>query len=141
MDQKPKILIVDDDPAIADVIRRTIAWEGQYEPIVAHDGVEGLELYEAEHPVCIIIDAKMPNMDGFQLLRALRGDMASANTALIMVTALVRPNERMTGLLSGADIYLTKPFDVEDLLRAIELAQRVTPEERMSRLQAALESM
>lgn len=138
---KPKILIIDDNPSIVDVIRRIIALDGTYEPIVAYDGVEGLERFEAERPVCVIVDAKMPNMDGFQLLRCLRGDMNTAATALIMLTALVRPSEQQTGLLSGADVYLTKPFRFNDLLSAIERAQKVTPEERLAKIQELLEDM
>jgi len=138
--QKPKILVIDDNPAIVDVIRRIIKLDGKYDPIVAYDGVAGLEAFEVEHPVCVIVDAKMPNMDGYQFLRCLRGDLSTATTALIMLTALVRPNERETGLLSGADEYLTKPFRANDLLSAIERAQRVTPEERLAKIQAMLEA-
>jgi CheY-like chemotaxis protein len=138
--QKPKVLIIDDNPAIVDVIRRIIKLDGKYEPIVAYDGVAGLEAFEAEHPVCVIVDAKMPNMDGYQFLRCLRGDLNTAATALVMLTALVRPNERETGLLSGADEYLTKPFRANDLLSAIERAQKVSPEERLAKIQAMLEA-
>ena len=138
---KPKILLIDDNPSIVDVIRRIIALDGTYEPIVAYDGVEGLERFEAERPVCVIVDAKMPKMGGFQLLRCLRGDISTAETALIMLTALVRPNEEQTGLMSGADVYLTKPFRFNDLLAAIERAQKVTPEERLARIQELLEGM
>ncbi len=139
--QKPKILIIDDNPSIVDVIRRIIKLDGKYQPIVAYDGVAGLEAFEAEHPVCVIVDAKMPNMDGYQFLRCLRGDLTTAATALIMLTALVRPNEKQTGLLSGADEYLTKPFRAHELLAAIERAQQVTPEERLAKLQVLLEEM
>jgi DNA-binding response OmpR family regulator len=139
--QKPKILIIDDNPSIVDVIRRIIKLDGKYQPIVAYDGVAGLEAFEAERPVCVIVDAKMPNMDGYQFLRCLRGDITTAATALIMLTALVRPNEKQTGLLSGADEYLTKPFRAHELLAAIERAQLVTPEERLAKLQMLLEEM
>jgi DNA-binding response OmpR family regulator len=139
--QKPKILIIDDNPSIVDVIRRIIKLDGKYEPIVAYDGVAGLEAFEAEHPACVIVDAKMPNMDGYQFLRCLRGDITTASVALVMLTALVRPNERQTGLLSGADEYLTKPFRAHDLLAAIERARRITPEDRLAKLQVLLEEM
>jgi DNA-binding response OmpR family regulator len=138
---KPKILIIDDNPSIVDVIRRILTLDGTYEPIVAYDGVEGLERFEAERPVCVIIDAKMPNLDGFQLLRCLRGDASTAETALIMLTALVRPNEQQTGLLSGADVYLTKPFRFNELLAAIQQARNVTPAERLVKIQELLNAM
>lgn len=134
----PKVLIIDDNPSIVDIIRHAILMHGVYAPITAHDGVEGLEKYYEEHPVAVIIDAKMPRMDGFQLLRCLRGDAASAGTALIMLTALVRSDDQLAGLLSGADEYLTKPFKPSALMAAIERALLVTPEERLARLEAEL---
>jgi DNA-binding response OmpR family regulator len=136
---RPKVLIIDDNPTIVDVISHTLLMHGGYEPIVAYDGVEGLEKFYAERPICVIIDAKMPRMDGFQLLRCLRGDDDSASTALVMLTALARSSDQMTGLLSGADEYLTKPFRPSQLIAAIERAIRVTPDERLARLKQLLE--
>lgn len=135
---KPIILIIDDNAAIADIIQRIIKIDGKYEPVVAYDGVAGLEAFEEVHPVCVIVDAKMPNMNGYEFLRCIRGDLSTASAALIMLTALVQPADRETGLLSGADEYLTKPFRATELLAAIERAQRVTPEERLAKLQAML---
>ncbi len=139
---RPKVLIVDDNPSIVDVIRHALRIHGVYEAIVAFDGVEGLELFQTTRPrpVCVIIDAKMPRMDGFQFVRCLRGDSESAETALVMLTALVRDNDQITGLLSGADEYLIKPFKPHALIAAIERAIHVTPAQRMERMQALLES-
>ena len=133
---RPKVLVIDDNPSIVDVIRHALRRHGKYEAVVAYDGVQGLERYYSENPVCIIVDAKMPRMDGFQFLRCIRGDLDSASTALVMLTALVREEDEMTGLLSGADEYLTKPFKPSALIAAIERAMLVTPEERMERIEA-----
>jgi two-component system OmpR family response regulator len=133
---RPKVLIIDDNPSIVDVIRHALRRHGQYETIVAYDGVEGLERYYSESPICVVVDAKMPRMDGFQFLRCLRGDLESANTALVMLTALVRDEDQITGLLSGADEYLTKPFKPSALIAAIERAIHMTPEARMERIEA-----
>lgn len=138
--ERPKVLIIDDNDAIVDVMRHTLLMHGSFEPIIATDGVEGLERFYSEKPVCVIVDAKMPRMDGFQLLRCLRGDSESAQTALVMVTALVRDTEQMSGLLSGADEYLTKPFKPSALIAAIERALRVTPADRQTRLDLLLQS-
>ena len=138
---RPKILVIDDNPTIIDVIRYTIKMHGAYEAIIAQDGVEGLEKFYTEHPICVIIDAKMPRMDGFQLLRCLRGDDESAGTALIMLTALVREDDQITGLLSGADEYLTKPFKPRILMDTIERVLRVTPAERQARIDGLITAM
>lgn len=136
---KPKILIIDDNPSIVDVIRRIILLDGRFAPVVAYDGVAGIEKFYEEQPICVVVDAKMPGMDGFQFLRCLRGDMDTAATALVMLTALVRPNERMSGLISGADEYLTKPFRAAHLLGAIDRALQVTPEQRLAQYFQLLE--
>ncbi len=135
---KSKVLVIDDNPDIVDIIRRMLLLDGRYEPVVAYDGAAGLEAFEHERPVCVIIDAKMPKLDGFQLLRCLRGDDDTAETALVMLTALARETDRQQGLFSGADEYLTKPFRSFELLAAIERARAVTPEERMERIRQML---
>ena len=135
---RPKILVVDDNPAIVDVIHHTIRRHGVYDIIIAHDGIEGLECYYSENPICIVVDAKMPRMDGFQFMRCVRGDPASTHTALVMLTAMVREEDELTGLLSGADEYLVKPFKPSALVAAIERAIHVSPQERISRLNKLL---
>jgi DNA-binding response OmpR family regulator len=135
---KSKVLVIDDNPDIVDIIRRMLVLDGRYEPVVAYDGAAGLEAFERERPICVIIDAKMPQLDGFQLLRCLRGDDNTAETALVMLTALARETDRQQGLFSGADEYLTKPFRSFELLAAIERAIAVSPEERMERIRRML---
>ncbi len=135
---RPKILVIDDNPAIVDVIRHTIRRQGIYDTIIANDGIEGLERYYTENPICIVVDAKMPHMDGFSFMRCVRGDPASMHTALVMLTAMVREEDELTGLLSGADEYLVKPFKPSALLAAIERAIQVSPEERNIRFRKLL---
>jgi CheY-like chemotaxis protein len=135
---RPKILVVDDNQQIVDVIRHTIRRQGIYDIIIANDGIEGLECYYTENPICIVVDAKMPRMDGFQFMRFVRGDPASTHTALVMLTAMVREEDELTGLLSGADEYLVKPFKPSALIAAIERAIHVSPEERIIRLNKLL---
>lgn len=102
--------------------------------IVAYDGIQGLERIYAEPPDCVIIDVKMPRLDGYQLVRCLRGDARTADIPLIILSALTRAEDLMTGMLSGVDEYLTKPFKPGALNAAIERVIRLTPAERQRRM-------
>jgi DNA-binding response OmpR family regulator len=129
-----KVLVIDDNPTIVELIKYAVNLQGAYQVLVAYDGVQGLECVYAEHPDCIIIDVKMPRMDGYQLVRCLRGDASTANTPMIILSAMTREEDQMTGLLSGVDEYLTKPFKPSALNAAIERVLRLTPGDRQRRM-------
>jgi DNA-binding response OmpR family regulator len=135
-----KVLVIDDNPTIVELIKYAVNLQGLYEVIVAYDGVQGLERIFAEQPDCVIIDVKMPRMDGYQLVRCLRGDPRTRNTPLIILSALAREEDQMTGILSGADEYLTKPFKPTALNAAIERVLRLTPGERQRRTDYLVET-
>jgi two-component system alkaline phosphatase synthesis response regulator PhoP len=128
-----KVLVIDDNPTIVELIRFAVSLQGAYEVSVAYDGVQGLEHVYKEQPDCVIIDVRMPRMDGYQLVRCLRGDPCTANTPLIILSAMTREEDQITGLLSGADEYLTKPFKPTALNAAIERVLHLTPDERQRR--------
>ncbi|HLG77820.1 MAG TPA: response regulator [Ktedonobacteraceae bacterium] len=128
-----KVLVIDDNPTIVELIKYAVKLQGSYQVVVAYDGVQGLERVFAEQPDCVIIDVKMPRMDGYQLVRCLRGDARTADIPLIILSAMTREEDQMTGLLSGADEYLTKPFKPTALNAAIERVLRLTPAERQHR--------
>lgn len=128
-----KVLVIDDNPTIVELIKYAVNLQGSYQVVVAYDGVQGLERVFAEQPDCVIIDVKMPRMDGYQLVRCLRGDLRTADVPLIILSAMTRDEDQMTGLLSGADEYLTKPFKPTALNAAIERVSRLTPAERQLR--------
>jgi DNA-binding response OmpR family regulator len=128
-----KVLVIDDNPTIVELIKYAVKLQGAYRVVVAYDGVQGLESIFAEQPDCVIIDVKMPKMDGYQLVRCLRGDARTADVPLIILSAMTREEDLMTGLLSGADEYLTKPFKPTALNDAIERVLMLTPEERQQR--------
>lgn len=129
-----KVLVIDDNPTIVELIKYAVNLQGMYEVSVAYDGVQGLERIELEQPDCVIIDVKMPRMDGYQLVRCLRGDARTADIPLIILSALARAEDQMTGMLSGVDEYLTKPFKPSALNAAIERVLHLTPIERQQRM-------
>lgn len=110
-----KVLVIDDDPAALDISQRVLSREG-CEVLVAGSGPAGLDVALRENPDVVILDVMMPGMDGWQVLKALRAEAATAGTPVLMLSML---NERDLGLLLGADEYLTKPIDRERLAAAV----------------------
>lgn len=129
-----KVLVIDDNPTIVELIKYAVNLQASYNVVVAYDGVQGLERVYEEHPDCVIIDVKMPRMDGYQLVRCLRGDARTADIPLIILSAMTREEDQMTGLLSGVDEYLTKPFKPSALNATIERVLQLTPAERQRRM-------
>jgi len=127
------VLVIDDNPTIVELIKYAVNLQGDYNVIVAYDGIQGLERVYADHPDCVIVDVKMPRMDGYHFVRYMRGDARTANTPLIILSAMTRDEDQMTGMLSGADEYLTKPFKPSALNATIEKVLRLTPSERQRR--------
>jgi DNA-binding response OmpR family regulator len=114
------VLVVDDNPDLRFLVAESLTELGGFEVVTAENGVEGLERYYESAPDCVIIDVKMPGLDGYQLVRALRGDASSSATPLVILSALIQERERVAGLLSGADQYLMKPVAPADLVAAIQ---------------------
>lgn len=129
-----KVLVIDDNPTIVELIRHAVGMYGKYDVVVAYDGVQGLEQFYTERPDCVIVDVKMPRMDGYQVVRCIRGDSASAHTPLIILSAMIEEDDQLTGLLSGVDEYLAKPFRPSVLCATLEKVMQITPEERERRL-------
>lgn len=114
------ILIVDDDRKITDMLRRTLAYEG-YQVFTAADGHEALAQAQAHRPDLVVLDWLMPGLDGIEVARRLR---AADNTLILMLTARDAVEDRVTGLDSGADDYLVKPFTPAELLARIRALLR-----------------
>jgi serine/threonine-protein kinase PpkA len=112
------ILIVEDDDAIRNNIGRLLRLEG-YDIVAAVNGREGLELARELKPDVVITDVSMPEMDGFELLEAIRADRALSATSVMMLTALDDRASMRRGMTSGADDYLAKPFTRVELLEAL----------------------
>ena len=136
-DETPRtVLVVDDNPRLLAFISDALRELGSYIVATARDGIQGLELCFALRPDCMVIDVRMPGLDGFQLVRALRGDPASASTPLIILTAMAQDSQRLAGLLAGVDQYLVKPVDPLDLVAAIQQAIALGDAARWQRMQA-----
>jgi CheY-like chemotaxis protein len=136
-----KVLVIDDNPTIVELIKYAVNLHGVYHVVVAYDGVQGLERVYAEQPDCVIIDVKMPRMDGYQLARCLRGDPRTRDIPMIILSAMTREEDQMTGMLSGVDEYLTKPFKPSALNAAIERVLLLTPADRQRRMDNLVQSL
>ncbi len=138
-DSRHKILVVDDDPRLIQVMVESLRLFGDYEVVAATNGVEGLEQCFAEQPDVIVIDVRMPQMNGLQMVRALRGDPATAEIPLIILSALVQERDHLAGLLSGADTYLDKPIEPEQLIASVEQAIQLGEKQRLERMRSLVE--
>jgi two-component system, cell cycle response regulator len=138
--KRHRILLVDDNPNLLQLMVHSFQLLGDYEVITAENGIEGLERVQEAHPDCIVIDVKMPGLNGCQLVRALRGDPATTYIPLIMLTAMVQEKDRYEGLASGADRYLVKPIKPLALVTAIQEAIRISEEERARSFQSLAEA-
>lgn len=136
---KPTILIVDDNEELLGSLEFALQRLGGFHVALATDGADGLEKAVALRPDCMVIDIKMPEIDGLQLVRALRGDPATAGIPLVILSALVQDADRALGMYAGADQYLTKPVKPATLVEAIGRAIALTEEERQRRLRALVE--
>ena len=129
------VLIVDDNAELVEFIADTLHELADYAVLTAADGIEGLQRCMESRPACVVADVRMPRLDGYHFVRALRGDPATAQIPVIMLSALVQSRDQMMGLLAGADQYLLKPVAPLDLLAAIQRAIRLGDAEREERLQ------
>ena len=116
-----RLLVVDDEPAVREALQRSLAFEG-YGTEVAVDGVDALTRSEAYAPDLIVLDIQMPRMDGLTAARRLRA--AGSLTPILMLTARDTVGDRVTGLDAGADDYLVKPFELDELFARIRALLR-----------------
>ena len=114
------VLIVEDDRNIAELLQMYLEKEG-YAVTVAADGGQGLAKYRAIKPDLVLLDVMMPVMDGWSVCKAIR---AEAQTPIIMLTAKGETDDKVAGLKSGADDYITKPFEMKEVLARIEAVLR-----------------
>ncbi|HEY7967686.1 MAG TPA: response regulator transcription factor [Solirubrobacteraceae bacterium] len=117
-----KILVVEDDPNIVDLIRSNLAVRG-FETLVSTDGSRVLQMLETEQPDLILLDLMLPSVDGFELCKQVR---EHSSVGVIVVSARGGDHDKVAALNLGADDYLTKPFSIEELLARIAATLRRT---------------
>ena len=128
------VLIVEDDKHIRELLQLYLEKEG-YAVSLATDGGMGLSMFRSRKPDLVLLDVMMPVMDGWAVCRAIR---AESQTPIIMLTAKAETDDKVTGLKTGADDYITKPFEMKEVLARIEAVLRrasgITTETKARRL-------
>lgn len=137
-----KVLIVEDEVELAEVLEYNLRRSG-FEVLTAHDGLSACRLVGAERPELILLDLLLPDLDGWEICRLIRGhhDAGLAATPIIMLTALGSLDDRLRGLELGADAYLAKPYSVKEVtLQARNLLDRRRERQRLADGMAALQA-
>ena len=141
MDTKATILIVDDEPANVDMLNQELEEEG-YNLLTAYDGEDALIKVQEHQPDLVLLDVMMPKVDGFTVCRILKGSGKTILIPVILLTALSAHEDRVRGIEAGADDFISKPFDRDELLAKIRslLRQKRHRDEQEKGLQEKLQS-
>lgn len=115
-----KILVVDDDPHICELLRIYLTKE-DFNPIVIGDGLEALDAFHREMPALVLLDVMLPGLDGWQVCRKIR---STSEVPIIMLTAKGEVFDKVLGLELGADDYIVKPFDLKEVLARVKAVLR-----------------
>jgi two-component system alkaline phosphatase synthesis response regulator PhoP len=115
--------VVDDDKQIVRLLRTYLELSG-YQPLVAYDGESALHIIRRERPDLILLDLMLPDRDGWELMRILRGDPGLQGLAVIMLTARADDQDKIVGLELGADDYVTKPFNPREVVARVRAVLR-----------------
>jgi DNA-binding response OmpR family regulator len=124
-----RLLVVEDEVDLCEAIKFDLELSG-YEVLTAKDGIEGLKKARESHPDLLILDLLLPRMDGYRVCRMLKVDEKTANIPVLMLTAKATREDERLGKKSGADFYMTKPFDPEKLLENVESLIKNSGKER-----------
>ena len=118
----PKILIVDDEAHIRILLERTlIDFEDEgVEILMAENGEEALELIKTEKPALVFLDVMMPKMNGFDVCNAVKNELKMDDVYIVMLTAKGQEYDKQKGVEVGADVYMTKPFDPDEIYDKVE---------------------
>ena len=112
---KTVVLVADDDPLLRSILEHKLSRTG-YAVVLAEDGHAALEQARALRPSIVVLDAMMPILDGFEVLRRLKGDDSTRDLTVVMLTALKRQEDIVSALQLGAADYLPKPFNPDELV-------------------------
>jgi DNA-binding response OmpR family regulator len=117
----PHILVIEDEPAVQTLLRKQLTANG-YQVTVAADGLDGLMKLETIRPDLVISDVMMPNLDGIEFVRAIKQHQETQRIPVIFLTAKSDPRSMIEGINVGARFYVTKPFQIDDLLSKVKRA-------------------
>jgi two-component system phosphate regulon response regulator PhoB len=124
---QPYILVMEDEDALATLLQYNLEKEG-YDVVIASDGEEGLVQVDERQPDLVLLDWMLPKVSGIEVCRRLRGRPETRNLPIIMLTARGEESDRVRGLDTGADDYLTKPFSMVELIARIRaVLRRIRP--------------
>jgi DNA-binding response OmpR family regulator len=115
------ILVIEDEPAVQTLLRKQLTANG-YQVTVAADGLDGLMKLETIRPDLVISDVMMPNLDGIEFVRAIKQHQETQRIPVIFLTAKSDPRSMIEGINVGARFYVTKPFQIDDLLSKVKRA-------------------
>jgi DNA-binding response OmpR family regulator len=121
---KTRILVVEDEPDIAQLVRHALERSGPVDVAIASTGDAALRMVTEEPPALILLDLNLPNMSGFEVCRILRARPATRDVPIIMLTARTTEADRVSGLDLGADDYITKPFSLRELAARVRAVLR-----------------
>ncbi len=123
--EQQRILIVDDDPNIALLVQMALSKNRDYVTDIASDGLQALAKVAENTPDLILLDIMMPGMDGFEVCRRIKGDEKTRFIPIIMITAKSEIADKLKGIEIGANDYITKPFNPEELLARVQAHLRI----------------
>ena len=118
------VVIADDEPSMRLLVHATIESD-DYSVVEAADGAEAWALVQKHKPALVLLDVQMPGRSGLEVLRSIKAEPSLAKTKVILLTAKAQESDIETGLIAGADFYLTKPFSPLDLLTRVEEALQI----------------
>ena len=136
---KPKILIIDDEIHIVELIRFNLETSG-YEVDIAYDGLDGYLKIKENAPQLVLLDWMLPNISGIDMLKKIRNDKSLSDIPVIMLTAKNMESDKIEGLELGADDYITKPFEIREVLARIQVQLRHIEAETQSEAEAETET-
>ncbi|NWF91295.1 MAG: response regulator [Syntrophaceae bacterium] len=116
---KKKILVVDDEPDLVETVRFPLEIEG-FNVLVSYNGEDALNLARKENPDLILLDLMLPKLDGYKVCRLLKFDEKYKHIPIIMLTAKTQEKDKVLGMETGADEYVTKPFDMDELMKKVK---------------------
>ncbi len=132
------ILVVDDDPDIVRVVRAYLEKAG-YQILTANDGQTALHTIRREKPNLVVLDLMLPDQDGWDITRIVRGDTSLVDMPIIMLTARIDDTDKIIGLELGADDYITKPFNPREVVARVRAVLRRSAGERQTQASQTLQ--